>query len=235
MQRLHRVTGLIVVVGQSVRAVEPAREEQVGQAREQVLEIDVVEVLAGELGVAVFHSGLSSASRSFGGPAVAWRGGLVVVLLLVPGQRDVAFDHLLGRHTARRPARRRLCALILELFRAGDLLLRVESLEDEVDRGCDERRRRLAIDADGASPARARPGPVRRARSNSAAGSVSSICSVPPRSNHSVTCLRSTPAKYPPNTLPTAARMMSRATLSAPRSSPSYSSSNLPVIAGSAA
>jgi hypothetical protein len=43
------------------------------------------------------------------------------------------------------------------------------------------------------------------------------------------------PSNRPVKTLPTAARIRSRAICSAPRSSPSYSSSNLPVIDGNAA
>ncbi len=56
VQRLHRVPGLVViVVRQSVRALEAAREQHVGEPGEQVLEIDIVEVVAGELGVAILH------------------------------------------------------------------------------------------------------------------------------------------------------------------------------------
>jgi hypothetical protein len=50
-----------------------------------------------------------------------------------------------------------------------------------------------------------------------------------------VTVRVSTPSNIPVNTLPTAERIRSRATASAPFSSPSYSNSNLPVIDGSAA
>ena len=59
--------------------------------------------------------------------------------------------------------------------------------------------------------------------------------SEPPRSNHSTTFLVLTPSNMLVKTAPTAERISSRAIVSAPFSSPSYSSSNLPVIDGSAA
>ena len=69
----------------------------------------------------------------------------------------------------------------------------------------------------------------------SLAGLTSLSGKVPPRSNHSTTLRVSVPSKTPLKTTPMAERIRSRATCSAPRSSPSYSSSNLPVIEGSAA
>ena len=64
VQRLHRMPRFVVVVGQAVRAVEAAREQQVGQPREQILEIELVEVLAGELGVAILHLAIRLLSSS---------------------------------------------------------------------------------------------------------------------------------------------------------------------------
>ena len=51
VQRLHRP--LLVV--HAVRVAEPAREQQIGQLRDQILEIQIVELVAGEFRVAVFH------------------------------------------------------------------------------------------------------------------------------------------------------------------------------------
>ena len=121
VQSLARVPGHAVVVREAVGVVEAARQQEVGELREQLLEIEVVEILAGELGVAVFKVRLS-----------------VVVLLLVARQRDVAIDHRLLRDIPRGAARR-LGTLVVPLVRARDLLLRVETLEDEVHGGRDER------------------------------------------------------------------------------------------------
>src|SRR6185503_1821426 len=57
----------------------------------------------------------------------------VVILLLVSGHRDVAIDARLLRCGADGTARR-LGGLILELVGPGDLLLRVEPFENEIDR-----------------------------------------------------------------------------------------------------
>ncbi len=79
------------------------------------------------------------------------------------------------------------------------------------------------------------PAPPRACDRTSAAGTPSPRLSVPPRSNHSTIERRSASEKYPSNTVDTALRTTSRATKSAPFSSPSYSSSNLPIIDGRAA
>ena len=54
VQRLHRA---VLVAGRRIapRIAEPARQQQVGQLRDQILEIDLVEQVAGVLRVAVFH------------------------------------------------------------------------------------------------------------------------------------------------------------------------------------
>jgi hypothetical protein len=51
VERLHRALG---VVG-AVRASETTRQQQVGELRDEILEIQVVEQIARESGVAVFH------------------------------------------------------------------------------------------------------------------------------------------------------------------------------------
>ena len=54
MQRLHR-TVLFVVERMTPRVVEPAREQQVGQLRDEIVDVDLVEQVAGVFRVAVFH------------------------------------------------------------------------------------------------------------------------------------------------------------------------------------
>jgi hypothetical protein len=67
MQRLHRPLGLVG----PVRVGEPARQQQVGQLRHQILEIQIVEQVAGELRVAILHwlrasgSGFSRTNSEF--------------------------------------------------------------------------------------------------------------------------------------------------------------------------
>ena len=51
MQRLHRP----VILVHPVRISESAREEQVRQLGDQILEIQIVERVTGKLRVAVFH------------------------------------------------------------------------------------------------------------------------------------------------------------------------------------
>ena len=60
VQRLHRSA---VLAGHPVRVVEPARQQEIGQPREQLLEVELVEVLAGVLGIAVFHVSTGSARQ----------------------------------------------------------------------------------------------------------------------------------------------------------------------------
>jgi len=55
VQSLSRVPGHAVVVREAVGVVEAARQQEVGELREQLLEIEVVEILAGEPGVAVLQ------------------------------------------------------------------------------------------------------------------------------------------------------------------------------------
>jgi len=71
-------------------------------------------------------------------------------------------------------------------------------------------------------------------RNTSRLGVWSPSCSVPPASNQSTTVRLSSDSVAVAKTLATAERTRSRATVSAPFISPSYSSSNFPVIAGSA-
>ena len=52
VQRLHRSS---VLAGHPVRIVEPARQQEIGQPRQQLFEVELVELLAGVLGIAVFH------------------------------------------------------------------------------------------------------------------------------------------------------------------------------------
>ena len=115
----------------------------------------------------------------------------VVILLLPPDIRHLPLERRLGLHAARARAAGRFGGLVLELVGAADLLLRVEPFEDEVDR----RRDAPAPAPSGRCPIRTRAPavPARRGRgsSNSSAASVSSICRLPPRSNHSVTWRRS--------------------------------------------
>ena len=58
VQRLHRP--LLVV--HAVRVAEPAGQEQIGELRHQIFEIQVVQIAAGELRVSVFHGRLLVAS-----------------------------------------------------------------------------------------------------------------------------------------------------------------------------
>ena len=51
VQCLHRALFGVHVA----RAAEAARQQQVGQLRHEILQVDVVQQVAGELGVAVFH------------------------------------------------------------------------------------------------------------------------------------------------------------------------------------
>ena len=60
VQRLHRSS---VLAGHPVRVVEPARQQEIGQPREQLFEVELVEVLAGVLGIAVFHVSTGSARQ----------------------------------------------------------------------------------------------------------------------------------------------------------------------------
>ncbi len=53
VQRLHRP--VLVGVRRVPGIAEPARQQQVRQLRDEILEVDLVEQVAGELGVAVFH------------------------------------------------------------------------------------------------------------------------------------------------------------------------------------
>ena len=158
----------------------------------------------------------------------------VVVLLLPARQRQPFVDVPLGGARGRAPLRL-LGGVIAAVFAAADLLLRVQPFEDEIDGRRDRRLGRLWIRA--ADGRRARRAPARRAPARAALSptTVSDVCSEPPRSNHSMTRRMSTPSNRSANTFATDARISSRATLSAPFSSPSYSISNLPVIDGSAA
>ena len=54
VQRLHRA---VLVAGRRIapRVAEPAGEQHVRQLRDEILEIDLVEQVAGVLGVAIFH------------------------------------------------------------------------------------------------------------------------------------------------------------------------------------
>src|SRR3954470_10605034 len=70
----------------------------------------------------------------------------VVILLLVPRHRHIAFVGL-GRGAGTRGAARRFGTLILELVRPRDLLLGVQPFEDEVDGGSQQGSGRLRPDA----------------------------------------------------------------------------------------
>ena len=59
VQRLHRP----LVVVHRVRVAEAAREQQVGQLRDQILEIQLVEHVAGEFRVAVLHESMLSSPQ----------------------------------------------------------------------------------------------------------------------------------------------------------------------------
>ena len=52
MQRLHRLLGIVGPVGVS----EAAGEQQVGQLGDQILEIEIVQLVAGEFRVSVLHA-----------------------------------------------------------------------------------------------------------------------------------------------------------------------------------
>ena len=82
VQRLH---GPVVVV-RRVGAAESARQQQVGQLRDQILEIQLVERVAGESRVAVFHDVLI--------PELTNSQSLVVILFLLPGSPDLFLDGL---------------------------------------------------------------------------------------------------------------------------------------------
>ena len=64
VQRLPRMPRLLVVVLHAVRVVEAAPEQHVGQFRQELFEIELVEIVAGELRVAVFHRPLSCSTSS---------------------------------------------------------------------------------------------------------------------------------------------------------------------------
>src|SRR5260221_959655 len=91
--------GFLVIV-QPARILETAAQQQVRQLREELFEIDLVEVVAGELRVAVLHARLS----------------LVVVFLLAPGQREVPLgDRRSEEHTSELQSHSDLvCRLLLE-------------------------------------------------------------------------------------------------------------------------
>ena len=154
VQRLHRVVR--VGPGRHLLAREPARQQEVGQLRQQVLEVEAVEFVAGELRVPVAHrarllpfDGLAGGGLRDVGPAQAagHRRSSVVVLLLPCGRPSSN----IGSAWRRGPPRARLLAgaVVAALVAAGDLLERVEALEDEV-----HRRRRSRGPA---RPARRRP------------------------------------------------------------------------------
>ena len=166
VQRLH---GLVVFVGR-VRVAEAAGQQQVGQLRDQILEVEVVEQVAGEFRVAVFHGSLSGlgaggsglkigASRAFSSspepPAPSSRS---VVILLLAASRD--FHLFVGdRLFAAAAAGRRLGAGGVAAFVvAADLALGGEALEHEVDGRCQCRRRRVDRRLRRAWRARADPG-----------------------------------------------------------------------------
>ena len=52
MERLHRVVALIE---RPVRALKPAGQQQVGQLRHQVPEVEALQVVADVFAVAIFH------------------------------------------------------------------------------------------------------------------------------------------------------------------------------------
>ena len=54
MQRLHRAVVLVAAVG----AAEPAGQKQIGQLRDQILQIQVVELVPGVFRVSILHGGL---------------------------------------------------------------------------------------------------------------------------------------------------------------------------------
>ena len=74
---------------------------------------------------------------------------------------DAPLRRYAARGRAARPVRRRL---VLELVGPGDLLLRVEALEDEIDRRGQQRRPAARADAGMRASARAAPGPRACAR-----------------------------------------------------------------------
>ena len=51
---MQRLQGTVVLVGR-IRVAESARQQQVGEPRDQILEIQVVELVAGEPGIPVLH------------------------------------------------------------------------------------------------------------------------------------------------------------------------------------
>src|SRR5207247_4253672 len=73
VQRLHRA----LVVVHPVRVPEAAGQQQVGELRDQIFEIQAIELIADVFGVAILH------------------GALVVILLLPARQRDRVVDLLL--------------------------------------------------------------------------------------------------------------------------------------------
>ena len=56
VQRLHRLVGIV----HGVRAAEAAREQQIGQLGDQILEIEIVQLVAGEFRVPVFHESVEA-------------------------------------------------------------------------------------------------------------------------------------------------------------------------------
>ena len=172
------------------------------------------------------HSHLALGTRALGTS--------VVVLFSSPRHR---------RHVVHRSSRRGarfgaadLGRLVAALVRSADPLGRREPLEDELDGRRAQRRGRAIVDAQRTACVEQAAALVTRATAAPSTPSVSSIGSVPPRVEPVDDAARrpGRPA-IARNTLATADRISSRAMTSAPRSSPSYSSSNLPVIDGSAA
>ena len=100
MQRLHRAV-FFVVERMAPRVVEPAREQQVGQLRDEIVEIDLVEQVAGVFGVAEFHGSLLTLNHH--------QPTSVVVLLPASARRHprLVVEVHLPRRLARRPAPRR--------------------------------------------------------------------------------------------------------------------------------
>src|SRR5204863_9415199 len=140
---VQRLQGAVFVAGRRIApgVAEPARQQQVGELRHEILEIDLVEQVAGVFGVAVFH--FIAADPPSAEPALrsVYVRPLVVVLLLAlrdGRNRPLLIPELLF---ARWPPYGRLGRVIAALLAAADLLQRIEAFEHEVDTRCEERRR----------------------------------------------------------------------------------------------
>ncbi len=138
VQRLHRA---IAVIAGVARVPEPARHQQVGQLRHQLVHVELIEQVGNVLRVFVFHSSetLKPSSKRLGHgfsqasvviPFLLPPAALVLVLVIVGSENGAARLRLLRTTN-------RFGAVVAAQVAAADLLLRIQAFEQEVDGGGD--------------------------------------------------------------------------------------------------